>query len=97
MRYLKSEKFSFQEEIANFNKLSACFFFDRKTAWELLIYLIKLQLVLHDAAQSNEYLKDDVKSVCAYVLRRPTFQWSGLDHWNVVSISHLPNFLELNL
>ena len=38
-------------------------------------------------------LKGDVKSV----LRRPIFQWSGPDHWNVVNISHLPNFLELNL
>ena len=34
---------------------------------------------------------------CAHVLRRPKFQWSGPDHWNVVNISHLPNFLELNL
>ena len=37
-------------------------------------------------------IKGDVKSV----LRRPTFQWVGPDHWNV-NISHLPNFLELNL
>jgi hypothetical protein len=30
-------------------------------------------------------------------LATPMFQWSGPDHWNVINISHLPNFLELNL
>ena len=38
-------------------------------------------------------IKDAVKSV----LRRPKFEWSGSDHWNVINISHLPSFLELNL
>jgi hypothetical protein len=37
--------------------------------------------------------KDHVKSV----LRMLTFQWSGPDRWNVINISYLLNFLELNL
>ena len=38
----------------------------------------------------------EFKGAVKTVLRRPTFQWTGLDHWNVVNISQLPNFLELN-
>jgi hypothetical protein len=48
-------------------------------------------------ASVNGPLKTMESLFCAYVLRRPTFQWSGPDHWKVINISHVPNFLELNL
>jgi hypothetical protein len=39
--------------------------------------------------------KDHVKSVLCICSSRPTFHWSGADHWNVINISHHPNVLSI--